>query len=66
MVRVLTENFMDYGVHYYDFAGLSTDTKPKSGVATGSTFIEVNTGKSYLYDESGDGTWYQYPPESEG
>ena len=40
----------------YQFAGLSTDTKPTSGVATGSCFMEVNTGDVYLYDEAGN-TW---------
>ena len=32
--------------------GLSTDTKPTEGVATGSSYVEVNTGKAYLYDEA--------------
>ena len=44
-------------VKYYEFAGLSTDTKPTgSGIATGSVFTEVNTGNVYLYDEA-SATW---------
>lgn len=38
-------------------ACLSTDTKPTSGLATGSIALEVNTGDMYAYDEeSGDWT----------
>lgn len=37
-------------------AGLSTDSKPTDGIATGSSFLEVNTGKVFLYDETGS-TW---------
>ena len=37
-------------------AGLSTDSKPTTGIATGSSFLEVNTGKIFLFDEVG-GTW---------
>jgi len=35
-------------------AGRSTETKPTGGkIATGSTYIEVDTGKAYFYDEVG-------------
>ena len=38
-------------------AGLSTDTpKPTTGVANGSMFVEMDTGKIYLYDAEGE-TW---------
>lgn len=30
---------------------LSTDTKPTTGIANGSTIIEINTGKTYMFDE---------------
>ena len=37
-----------------ELSGLSTDTKPTEmggkAVDNGSTFIEINTGKIYLYD----------------
>lgn len=32
---------------------LSTDTKPTTGIANGSTIIEINTGKTYMFDEEG-------------
>ena len=34
------------------YAGLSTDTKPTTGIVTGSIFIEVDTGDIYLYNEA--------------
>ena len=37
-----------------EFRGLSTDTKPTTyngkDIANGSMFIEINTGKLYLFD----------------
>lgn len=36
--------------------GTSNDTKPTTGYATGSSFVEVDTGKLFLYDEVG-ATW---------
>ena len=32
------------------FSGLSTDTKPTSGIYQGSTFIEIDTGDVYMFD----------------
>lgn len=32
---------------------LSTDTKPTTGIANGSVVIEMNTGKVFMYNESG-------------
>jgi len=35
----------------YEFRGLSTDTKPTNDfVGNGSTFLEMNTGKVYVYN----------------
>ena len=31
--------------------GNSTDTKPTENFANGSSFVEVDTGKLYLFDE---------------
>ena len=42
--------------HYYEMAGLSTDTKPVEGVAMGSKAIEVDTGDLYLFNEA-EGEW---------
>lgn len=45
-------------VSYIEAAGLSTDTKPEDKIATGSLFLEVDTGDVYAFDEDG-GTWGQ-------
>lgn len=34
--------------------GLSTDTKPTTGIANGSTFLEMNTGKIFMFNEDGN------------
>ncbi len=53
MVRVIEAYDVQIGVaKYYEYFGLSTDAKPTDdSIATGSVFIEVNTGNAYLYDE---------------
>lgn len=40
-------------------AGLSTDSKPTDGIANGSMFVEMDTGKIYLYDADG-ATWREF------
>lgn len=37
---------------------LSTDSKPTTGIANGSVCIEMNTGKIYMYNETGS-TWVE-------
>ena len=54
MVRILKKEYQNDDVNYYEFAGLSTDTKPVAGVCTGSKFIEVDTGDTYLFNEEGN------------
>ena len=40
---------------YVELACTSTDTKPTTGIVTGSKALEVDTGKTYAFDEeSGD------------
>lgn len=56
MLRTLKTRYYDGMLLIADFAGNSTDTKPTTGIITGSTFVEVDTGKTYLYDED-TGTW---------
>ena len=34
-------------------ACLSTDDKPTTGIANGSTCIEIDTGKIYMFNEAG-------------
>ena len=52
MVRMLVREPQLDDIHYVELSGLSTDDKP-TGFATGSIFIEVDTGKAYFYDEAG-------------
>lgn len=42
-----------------EYRGLSTDTKP-TGITNGSTFLEIDTGTKYMYDEEGD-EWCEMP-----
>lgn len=51
MVRELVYKGFDSDQRYVQYAGLSTDTKPVDGLVTGSTFIEVDTGKVFIFDE---------------
>lgn len=58
MNRKLVERQFSDKKLYIEVAGLSTDTKPASGIVTGSRFIEVDTGKEYRFDEV-SGEWYE-------
>lgn len=51
VVRINYEKPVGGALRYIEASGLSTDTKPTSGIITGSTFLEVNTGDVYVYDE---------------
>lgn len=49
-------------VHYKgveEFRGLSADDKPMN-VANGSEFIEMDTGKKFMFSAA-DATWYEQP-----
>lgn len=39
-----------YGEVYNDVRCLSTDAKPINNIKNGSTLIEIDTGKKYLFD----------------
>jgi hypothetical protein len=59
MVRVNVDQYLKDGKHYLELAGLSTDTKPTDKpAATGSLFLEVDTGDVYAFDEAGE-EWNQ-------
>lgn len=54
MIRLTTQKEIVVGsaCQYCEFSGLSTDTKPTDNyIATGSLFLEVDTGDVYAYDE---------------
>lgn len=52
-----------YGAVFNDVRCLSTDTKPLEGIKNGSTLIEMDTGKGYLFDADSF-TWKQIPQGS--
>ena len=56
MVRLLVGYTIREGVMFIDAAGLSSDTKPTEGIATGSRFTEVDTVAEFLFDEE-SGMW---------
>lgn len=57
MIRAIIVQAHTETKDYVEYFGLSTDTKPTSGIVTGSKFTEVDTGDVYLFDETGNGTW---------
>lgn len=56
MIRALVEQTFDQQKKYFVLAGSSSDTKPTSGLITGSEFHEVDTGTKYEFDEASS-TW---------
>ena len=51
-MRILTEQQFDAEKKRIVAYGLSTDTKPTSGIVMGSVFVEVDTGKAFLFNET--------------
>ena len=41
------------------YEGLSTDTKPTTNIPNGSRFLEMDTGKVYMFDQT-NLTWLEY------
>ncbi len=56
MVTVLKHTVYDQIIH--DVRCLSTDTKPTSGIKNGSTCIEIDTGKGFLFNAT-SGSWVE-------
>ena len=54
MVRLLVEQTFSSGKKYIEAACLSTDTKPVDNLITGSFCMEVDTGKTYLFNEEAE------------
>ena len=57
MIRILYERIIEGDTKYVEAAGLSTDSKPTAGLATGSLFLEVNTGDIYAFEEGTTPAW---------
>ena len=58
MVRITNETTYPANKRYIEAFGLSTVSKPTTGVITGSVFVEVDTGKAYLFNEASS-TWVE-------
>ena len=57
MIRILKEQAFTENKKYIEAAGLSTDSKPTTGIVTGSTFIEADTGNIYVFAEGDNPAW---------
>lgn len=56
MIRTLFMREFDDNTIFAQFVGNSSDNKPTEGIVTGSEFLEVDTAKTYLFDED-SGAW---------
>ena len=55
MAREIIKKLQRDDVNYYEWSGVSTESKPLYG-CTGSKFEEVDTGDVYAFDET-TGEW---------
>ena len=51
MIRTLERRAFTNDKLFCKFAGNSSDSKPVDGIVTGSSFLEVDTGIEFLFDE---------------
>ena len=51
-IRVLEDRLFVGELHYIQAAGPSSVSKPTTGIVTGSIFLESDTGKVYIFDET--------------
>ena len=51
MIRTLERKAFTNDKLFCKFAGNSSDSKPTDGIVTGSSFLEVDTGIEFLFDE---------------
>ena len=56
MITVMETNYIRDSICRFDLVGLAADTKPtevfqERSLQNGSTFVEMDTGKLYCYDE---------------
>lgn len=57
MVRIIEERIIVGNVRYIEASGLKTDSKPTANIATGSLFLEVDTGDVYAFAEGDSPAW---------
>lgn len=58
MIRTIVDKPFTDALHYVEMAGRTSDSKPTTGIITGSKFLEVETGDVYAFEESGS-NWYK-------
>ena len=56
-MRVIFDQTYSGDKHYQQIAGPSTESKPTSGLVTGSLYLEVDTMKLYAFNEANNGSW---------
>ena len=57
MIRTLEKKAFTGNLAFVKLAGLSTDSKPTTGIVTGSEFMEVDTGDVYAFAEGDSPAW---------
>ena len=58
MVRILNQRVFEDGKLYIEAAGVADDTKPTTGIVTGSLFMEADTGDVYVfYEDASTPAW---------
>lgn len=57
-MRITEETVLTNEVKVCTIFGTSSETKPTTGIAFGSVFIEVDTGKAFLFNEA-NSTWVE-------
>lgn len=68
MITATECKFIKNTTYHYEFAGKSTDTKPKEvynnrKIHNGSSFTEMDTSKIYLYDAE-NAIWLAFEGEA--
>lgn len=59
MVRLIVEKTFQDNKLYIEGFCTSQDTKPTSGIITGSKITEADTGDVYLFEEGDSPTWHK-------
>lgn len=57
MMRIIKEETFQEGKKYIEGACIHDDTKPTSGIVTGSLMLEVDTGDVYAFQEGDSPAW---------
>jgi len=52
MGDVKNRDFTNIDKAVREYCGLSTDTKPTTGIKNGSTLLEMDTKKVFIFDET--------------